>query len=187
MNMRSWALMTGAFGLAIAFAAFAQTVDPVLVGERKAALERDLAAYEAQIDQYRATIEGKRTESASFERDIAILNAEIKKAQLAIKARTIAIEQLADTIGEKSDYVGELRVKLERELKSLTERRVILESDIAKLTTPGGVEEEIRKKFPVVQAGERVIVVVPEELGSTSAASSTGGWPQWLAGLIKWR
>ena len=79
------------------------------------------------------------------------------------------------------------RVKLERELKSLTERRVILESDIAKLTTPGGVEEEIRKKFPVVQAGERVIVVVPEELGSTSAASSTGGWPQWLAGLIKWR
>src|SRR3989344_7491112 len=105
----------------IGFFAFAQTVDPLLVGERKAELEKELAAYESQIEAFRMQIDAKRTESASFERDIAILNAEIKKAQLAIKARTIAIEQLADTIGEKSDYVGELRVKLEREKKSLSE------------------------------------------------------------------
>ncbi|MBI2039056.1 MAG: lytic murein transglycosylase [Candidatus Niyogibacteria bacterium] len=108
------------------FVARAQTVDPALVGERKAALEKELAGYEVQIDAFRQQIDAKRLEAASFERDIAILNAEIKKAQLAIKARTIAIEQLSDTIGEKSDFVDELLVKIDREKKSLAEllRRV---------------------------------------------------------------
>ncbi|MBI1957448.1 MAG: lytic murein transglycosylase [Candidatus Niyogibacteria bacterium] len=112
-------------GLSGSFA-MAQTVDPALVGERKAALERELAQYEAQIEENRKQIEAKRTEAASFERDVAILNAEIKKAQLAIKARTIAIEQLSDTIGEKSDYVEGLLVKIDREKESLAElmRRV---------------------------------------------------------------
>src|SRR3989344_3715763 len=110
----------------IGFFAFAQTVDPLLVGERKAELEKELAAYESQIEAFRMQIDAKRTEAASFERDIAILNAEIKKAQLAIKARTIAIEQLSDTIGEKSDLVEALLVKIDREKESLAEllRRV---------------------------------------------------------------
>lgn len=112
--------------LGAGFFAFAQTVDPVLVGERKVALEKELAAYESQIDAFRKQIDDKRTEAASFERDIAILTAEIKKAQLAIKARTIAIEQLSDTIDEKSDLVETLLVRIDREKKSLAEllRRV---------------------------------------------------------------
>ena len=101
--------------LGIAGTLAAQVVDPALVGEQKAKLEKDLAEYEAQIDQFRVLIDAKRTEAASFERDVAILNAEIKRAQFAIKARTITVNELGDTIGQKSEYVTELLKKIERE------------------------------------------------------------------------
>src|SRR3989338_1222774 len=105
----------GFLALFLSFAVFAQTVDPAAVGERRAELEKELASLEREAEGLRGIISEKQQESASFERDIAILDAQIKKAQLEIKARDIAIKNIISSIGEKSDKIDELLVKMERE------------------------------------------------------------------------
>ena len=107
--------------LLISFAAIAQTVDPSLVGERRAKLERELASLEEQIGGFRELISGKQQEAATFQRDIDILDAQIKKAQLEIKARDIAIKNIISSIGEKSEKIDELLLKMQREKTSLSE------------------------------------------------------------------
>lgn len=99
----------------------AQTVNPEAIGNRRSELEKELSDLESQIEGFRSLITGKQQESASLERDIAILDAQIKKAQLEIKARDIAIGRLVETIGEKSDTIDELLVKVQREKLSLSE------------------------------------------------------------------
>ena len=111
----------GFLALFLSFAVFAQTVDPAAVGERRAELEKELASLEREAEGLRGIISEKQQESASFERDIAILDAQIKKAQLEIKARDIAIKNIISSIGEKSDKIDELLVKMEREKSSLSE------------------------------------------------------------------
>ena len=50
-----------------------------------------------------------------------------------------------------------------RELNTLLERKAFLETEVARLSSGRGIEEEVRTKFPVAQPGEEVIVVVDEE------------------------
>lgn len=62
------------------------------------------------------------------------------------------------------------------QLAELGARKIQLEKEIARLKTPRGVEGEIRKKFPVVKAGERVLIVVEDEATSTPAVVSASWW-----------
>ena len=99
--------------------AFAQTATQV--AERRAALERDLVALEAEIAVQQQLLDAKRTERVSLERDVAILDAQIEKARLQIRARTLAIEKLSGEIGTKRQVIGALGEKLERERQSLAQ------------------------------------------------------------------
>ena len=62
-----------------------------------------------------------------------------------------------------------------QELAALTARRAELLTDIARLTTERGVEEEIRERFGVVKEGEKVINL----LGSPLAITATATLPWW--------
>ena len=83
----------------------------------------------------------------------------------------------------RSRAVAAERQRTAAELAALKERQRVLTIEIAKLKTDEGIETEIRKKFPVVRDGERVIVVVPEE-PIAAIATTTKNWRQWLANLI---
>ena len=99
----------------------AEEVDPALVAQRRAQLEKELADLETQIESYRGVIQEKQRESTSLERDVAILTAQINKSKLEIKARDIRISQLNTGIGGKVTYIGFLTNKTEKEKDSLAE------------------------------------------------------------------
>ena len=111
----------GFLALFLSFAVLAQTVDPAAVGERRAELEKELAELESEAEGLRGIISEKQQESASLERDIDILDAQIKKAQLEIRARDISIKNIVSSIGEKSEKIDGLLLKVEREKRSLAE------------------------------------------------------------------
>lgn len=49
-------------------------------------------------------------------------------------------------------------------LIDLEKRKATLDENIAKLETERGIEEEVRKRFPVVKPGEsEILIVVPKE------------------------
>ena len=57
---------------------------------------------------------------------------------------------------------------IEKDYNSLKERQNMLKSEISKLNTKDGIEEEIREKYSVAKQGETVVVIVD----STSSTSS---------------
>lgn len=91
------------------------------VEERRAQLEKELAAIEAQIEEQRKILEARQRESVTLERDIDILNAKIERAKLSIKARTLTIARLSGEIAEKVRVIGSLSDKITREKDSLAE------------------------------------------------------------------
>ena len=58
--------------------------------------------------------------------------------------------------------------EVKKEYDSLKGRQTMLDSEIARLKTENGVEEEIRSKFSVAKPGETVVVIV-----DSSSSSST--------------
>lgn len=63
---------------------------------------------------------------------------------------------------------------VERDYKSLESRQNMLKSEIDKLNTKEGIEEEIRGKFSVAKPGETVVVIVDSTSStSTSAVNSS--------------
>jgi cell division protein FtsB len=72
------------------------------------------------------------------------------------------------------------RAQAEAELASLRAQQATLEREISELKTDAGIAAEIRKKFPVVSEGEKVIVVVPEEASGTTTTTpqESDGWWQ---------
>jgi len=100
---------------------WAQTVDPALVGERRAVLEAELVELELQIEGFRGVIFEKQKESTSLERDVAILDAQIEKSRLEIRARNLTVNRLTGSIGEKSNLIISLNNKIENEKSSLAE------------------------------------------------------------------
>ena len=99
---------------------FAQNISQV-VADKRAQLERDLAALEQEIDVQQQLLTSKKAERQSLERDVSILDASIKKAKLSIKAQDLAIEKLSDTIDDKQDKIVGLDAKLNREKQSLAQ------------------------------------------------------------------
>lgn len=101
------------------FSSSSMAQDASSVTERRAALEKDLANLEAQIDAQRVIITQKEKESVSLQRDIDILNAKIKSSELSIRARALAIAKLADEISGKAVMIDRLDAKTVREQGSL--------------------------------------------------------------------
>jgi len=56
----------------------------------------------------------------------------------------------------------------QKDYSALEARQTTLKSDISRLNTQGGVEEEIRSKFSVAKPGETVVMIVD----STSSSST---------------
>lgn len=88
---------------------------------RRAELERELAAIEAEVGVQRDILQAKQRESISLERDIAIFDAKIQAATLSIKARDIAIKKLSADISSKEATVSFLSGKIAREKDSLAQ------------------------------------------------------------------
>jgi membrane-bound lytic murein transglycosylase B len=91
------------------------------VADRRAELERNLAAIEQQIDAQRLVLEEKQRQSVSLERDIAILNATIDKSKLVIRQMDYEVERLRGEIGSKESIIASLNRKIEREKASLAQ------------------------------------------------------------------
>lgn len=91
------------------------------VAARRAQLEKDLAAIEAEIAQQQKLLDAKQQERVSLERDVSILDAKIEKARLDIQARTLAIQKLSNDISGKETKIGSLNSQLDREKESLAE------------------------------------------------------------------
>ena len=67
---------------------------------------------------------------------------------------------------------------------SLKSRKDMLESEIDRLKTDNGIEEEIRSKFSVAKPGETVVVVVNNGTSTNTDVSNSGFWSN-LWGLFK--
>ena len=68
------------------------------------------------------------------------------------------------------------------QLEELEKRQIALEEEILRLSTPRGVEEEIRQKFEVAKEGEGVIVIVdiPKSDGERKVYKRKGIFRQFL-------
>lgn len=89
--------------------------------ERRARLERELAAIEADIEAKRGDLSILQAERTTLERDVAILDAQIDKAQLEIRQRNIALQQIGGDITEKQNTIEELDAKIARGHESLAQ------------------------------------------------------------------
>lgn len=89
-------------------------------------------------------------------------------------------------IWQRSRVVAEEQAQVAAKLSELKERRDFLEQQIAALQTPRGIEGEIRKKFPVVREGEKVIIVGEEESSNTASTTATSShWWQSVKDLFE--
>ncbi|MDD5068415.1 MAG: septum formation initiator family protein [Candidatus Pacebacteria bacterium] len=72
----------------------------------------------------------------------------------------------------------------ERRFDELNKRNDYLSGEIKKLSSPGGVEEEIRQKFRVAKAGEQMAVIVDSTAPAPSITDDSGNG--WWARLWAW-
>lgn len=68
---------------------------------------------------------------------------------------------------------------------SLQTRQEMISSEIERLKTSVGIEEEIRQKYGLVKPGEEVIVMVGDNTASSSADSSSVGFWQKIKDWFK--
>ncbi len=103
--------------------------------ERRAQLEKELAALEAEIAVQKNIVNTEKTKRVSLERDVAILDANIKKSQLQIKALDIAIAKLSNDITTKEQVIGTLSERIAREKESLA-RLIVKRREMDDTTLP---------------------------------------------------
>jgi cell division protein FtsB len=65
---------------------------------------------------------------------------------------------------------------LEAQSQELTERQKNLEEDISYLNTEEGIDEEIKQRFNVSKAGEKVVVIVDPKPISTTTDKNSKIW-----------
>jgi cell division protein FtsB len=70
-------------------------------------------------------------------------------------------------IYQKSKLSYSNYIKVKRDYDSLGARKVMLESEINRLATDSGIEEEIRGKFNVAKPGEIVVTIINKNSTST--------------------
>jgi len=66
--------------------------------------------------------------------------------------------------------------KVTEEAAVLESRQQALNSDVEKLKTPEGVEEEVRKKFSVVKDGEQMVVLLDDKTASSAPPQPKPGF-----------
>jgi membrane-bound lytic murein transglycosylase B len=102
------------------FMVFGQSVY-ALSNEERAALERQLAEVEAQIEKNKSDLTVTQRERTSLERDVAVLNAKIQAAQLGIKQRDLAIKKINGDVGDLKAGIGNLDSKVVAGQQSLAQ------------------------------------------------------------------
>ncbi len=72
--------------------------------------------------------------------------------------------------------------EVKNEYDSLKSRQSMLDSEIARLKTENGIEEEIRSKFSVAKPGETVVVVVDSSSSSSTdnSQSTASVWSRFI-------
>lgn len=71
-------------------------------------------------------------------------------------------------------------------LDNLKNKKQVLESEIERLGTDRGVEEELRKRFQVIKPGEQVMIIVDksEPVNSIKTEEERGFWGNIWYGLL---
>jgi cell division protein FtsB len=68
----------------------------------------------------------------------------------------------------------ENRIGAEKELNELKARQAALASEIERLGTPEGIEEEIREKYKVAKENENMVIIVEEETKAPKVEKKKG-------------
>ena len=91
-------------------------------------------------------------------------------------------------IHEKAVVADERLSQAQAELSSLEQQKESLSSSISYLSTPAGMEAELRDKYHAVKAGESVAVIMDDALSGASSSSSGGASSTpgvgWWSGLL---
>jgi len=75
-------------------------------------------------------------------------------------------------------------VRAEGQLKRLKDRQELLESEIERLKTSEGQEEEIRSKYNVSRPGEQLLIIVNDDTPTTTPEKSESWWDKFI-GIFK--
>ncbi len=87
-------------------------------------------------------------------------------------------------IFEKQRLSKDSLLSVYEEYEGLVKRERMLISEIERLKTKDGIEEEIRNKFDVARPGEHVVVVV--DSGSNSSGVDLEKNTGWLESFLNW-
>lgn len=116
--------------------------------ERRARLQKELAAIEEDIAQKRGVLSEKQKERTSLERDIAVLDNQIAIAQQQIRHRDLTISKIRDEISDKQVAIAELDKKYARSTASLGQlirrTREIDDISLAELVLSGSLTDFFR-------------------------------------------
>lgn len=93
-----------------------------------------------------------------------------KVTLIALFVVLIFIARATFSVYYKQKVSGENLSKVKEEVAELKKREKMLNSEIDRLKTDKGTEEEIRKKFMVGKAGEQVIIIVDDDKSNKNGA-----------------
>jgi|CXWL01.1.fsa_nt_gi membrane-bound lytic murein transglycosylase B len=145
------------------------------VGERRAELQKQLNAVEAQIASTNVEIFKLQGQGASLQRDINILDGQIQKTRLQIRATTIAIQALSQNITLHTSTINILSGKLEDQKEALAEIiRNTREYDDYSLVEVAFSNEDISEFFGDLDSFARLQNAIDnssQELSSTKSSS----------------
>jgi cell division protein FtsB len=99
------------------------------------------------------------------------------------------LTRAAWNIHKKAVVADERLSQAQAELSSLEQQKESLSSSISYLSTPAGMEAELRDKYHAVKAGESVAVIVDDASGSASSSGVSDGTSStpssgWWSGLL---
>jgi cell division protein FtsB len=73
----------------------------------------------------------------------------------------------------------------ERGLIKLKDRQNLLTSEVSRLSTNEGIEEEIRSKYSVIKPGENMLVIIDQNASTTHAQAARQSWWDSFKNLFK--
>lgn len=103
-----------------------------------------------------------------------------RAALLALLVVVILLARSTYNVYKKERLSAENYNQAKKELDDLQARKTMLDSEIARLGTDSGVEEEIRSKFSVAKPGETVVVVVNSSSSNENNSSSRSLWSKFI-------
>jgi cell division protein FtsB len=76
-------------------------------------------------------------------------------------------------------------VQAKAELLKLKDRENLLKSELSRLGTEEGIEEEIRSKYGVSKPGEHMIIIVDQTTPTTTIMQEEDGWWQKFKNIFR--